>query len=182
MSEQTDSEGLPIERRTYLTALAAGTATVGATAGAAAGSGGALTGQDIEDSDATTQQNGDLASTAVGYGYPLETESDYDVGYGDGLYGDVGPPQLPDGTDLPVNVVSGATDPEEYDLFEDILGNSDPADPDFGISEVQYLFDNLDNEDIGPWAPFFNFSGLDPTQLSIFDVQGLFNRLQDWEN
>ena len=172
MTENNDTSTnatLPVERRTYLHGLTAGVAIAGAVAGASA----------TADTDETVSEavepedNDDLAGTSVGYGYPLEEESDYEeddpVGYGYGTYGDVYPPPVEgsDPEDIPTDVVGDG-------LFDDITG-----DEEFDIADVQYFFDNLDTVTVSAYAPFYNFSGLDAANVSIFDVQAQFNRFQD---
>ena len=58
-------------------------------------------------------------------------------------------------------------------LFENVRGGSgDPT-----ILDVQTLFNNLENPEIQNNSEKFNFQGQNPDQVSILDVQGLFNRL-----
>ncbi|ERH09819.1 MAG: hypothetical protein J07HX64_01581 [halophilic archaeon J07HX64] len=79
------------------------------------------------------------------------------------------PPSLP-GADSPPT--QAAAFPDDG-LYENVTG-----DGSFDILDVQALFDNLGAAPVqnGAWA--YNFSGLDPERVSIFDVQALFNRLQ----
>jgi PKD repeat protein len=69
------------------------------------------------------------------------------------------------GSDAPTSV-------GEDMLYDDITGDGDRS-----IVDVQALFDNLDSDAVQDNAPAFNFSGTDPAQVSIFDVQALFSRL-----
>jgi hypothetical protein len=59
------------------------------------------------------------------------------------------------------------------DTYENVLG-----DGTFDILDVQALFANLDNPTVQnhPWA--FDFSGVKPDEVTITDVQALFNKLQ----
>ena len=155
--DSTDGYALPVERRTYLTAIAAGTAISGGAAGAAAAS------SDDNDSAVAPENIGDpdeLAGTAVGYGRG---------GYGEGRYGDTGPPPLPGFDDENLPTAQG-----EDGLFDDLNGDEEVT-----VEDVQLLFDNLDDDELQAYAPFYNFSGTDPTNVSIFDVQALFNRSQE---
>ena len=84
---------------------------------------------------------------------------------------------------------------EEYDGPGDVTGDGSPAqdlnndglfedvdgDGTFDIFDVQALFDNLDSDAVQNNAAAFDFSGLDPDEVTIFDVQALFNRLVDWD-
>ena len=71
-----------------------------------------------------------------------------------------------------------------------IEGNDPPTDTDgdglythvrgedqFTIADVQALFDNLDNPQIQNNAARFNFQGSNPDEVTIFDVQALYQRL-----
>lgn len=161
---------LPVERRTYLQGLTAGVAL----AGAVAGTGAAVESKTAASETVESEDNDSLAGTSVGYGYPLEEESDYDdgdpVGYGYGTYGDTRPPAVTDDSELPQE----ADGFEGDGLFEDITG-----DGEFDIADVQFFFDNLDTVTVAAYAPFYNFSGTNEANASIFDVQAQFNRLQD---
>ncbi len=173
MTENNDTSTnatLPVERRTYLQGLTAGVALTGAVAGAGA----AVESETLASEAVEPEDNDNLAGTSVGYGYPLEDESEYEegdpVGYGYGTYGDTRPPSVTgDPDDLP-------TEAEGFEdgLFEDITG-----DGEFDIADVQFFFDNLDNTAVSAYAPFYNFSGINEASVSIFDVQAQFNRLQD---
>ena len=57
-------------------------------------------------------------------------------------------------------------------LFEDITGNGQ-----LQIDDVQALFENRTADAVQEFAEFYNFSGLDEEEVTIFDVQALFNRL-----
>ncbi|ERH10235.1 MAG: hypothetical protein J07HX64_02007 [halophilic archaeon J07HX64] len=140
---------LPLERRTYLMSLAAGaSATGGAAGGTAAASDGT-----VEQENTAEKQN--LEDTWVGYGRGE---------YGSGLYGDVGPPAISSGP-LP-------TDPDNDGLFENVNG-----DGEFSIFDVQTFFQNFEKEEVQRYAPFYNFSGDDDIDVTIFDVQSLFVKL-----
>ena len=77
-----------------------------------------------------------------------------------------GPPPLP-GMDTPPQ------DLENDGLFEDLNGDGSVT-----IADVQLLFSNLDEPEVQDNAEFYNFSGLDDSRVTIFDVQGLFTRIE----
>ena len=80
----------------------------------------------------------------------------------------VGPPPLP-----------GHNTPRDVDgdgLYEDVRG-----DGKFDIADVQLLFESLTEPRVQENAAFYNFSGSSPSEVTIFDVQMLFNRLQRWD-
>jgi hypothetical protein len=56
-------------------------------------------------------------------------------------------------------------------LYEDIRG-----DGRLDVLDVQTLFNNLDNPAVQNNVEFFKFSGLDREEVSVLDVQALFNR------
>lgn len=80
-------------------------------------------------------------------------------------------------TGLPEDgVVSGLEPPRDRTgdgLFEDVTG-----DGELGIQDVQVLFDAM-AEIPDTQAPGYNFSGVDPATVTIFDIQALFNRYYD---
>lgn len=76
---------------------------------------------------------------------------------------DVPPPVV--GTRRPQN-------PAGDGRFRDING-----DGSVDIFDVQLLFTNLDNPAIQDNAEYYNFSGEEPDEVTIFDVQALFNDL-----
>lgn len=53
------------------------------------------------------------------------------------------------------------------------------GEDEFTIHDVQLLFDSLDSETIQAHAEYFNFQGLDPDEVTIFDVQSHFLALQN---
>jgi subtilisin family serine protease len=57
-------------------------------------------------------------------------------------------------------------------LYEDINGNGE-AD----ILDVQALYSNLDSPAVQENSEYYNFAGDDPTEVSIVDVQALYNRV-----
>jgi PKD repeat protein len=66
------------------------------------------------------------------------------------------------------------TDPDNDGLYEDVTG-----DGSFDIFDVQALFNNLDSDTVQNNPAAFNFNNDDnPDKVSIFDVQGLFNRFE----
>ena len=77
-----------------------------------------------------------------------------------------GPPPIV-GDDPPTDVTGDG-------LYEDINGDGNVT-----IADVQALFENLDNATLQANAEYFDFSGLDATRVTIFDVQALFNRFQE---
>lgn len=78
--------------------------------------------------------------------------------------------------------VGGNDPPMDIDsdgLYEDIDGNGE-AD----IFDVQTLYDNLDTSAVQDNAEVYNFSDGDPTEVTILDVQELYNQItssSDWE-
>lgn len=83
-----------------------------------------------------------------------------------------GPPPLP-GREKPPTQAPGL--PEDG-LFEDVTG-----DGQLDIVDVQAFFIHFDSDELQQYAQFYNFSGLDDSVVSIFDVQALFNRLSAGE-
>ena len=75
----------------------------------------------------------------------------------------------------------GQQPPEQAAAFPDGLFENVTGDGTFDILDVQALFDNLDSSAVqnGAWA--YNFSGVRPDEVTIFDVQALFTRLQNTE-
>jgi len=73
-----------------------------------------------------------------------------------------GPPALP-GQDNPPQDIDGDG------LYEDING-----DGNFLIGDVQLFFQHRDSDAVQNYAESFNFSGNDPSEVTIGDVQGLF--------
>lgn len=57
-------------------------------------------------------------------------------------------------------------------LYEAITGGDDAS-----IHDVQALFDHLDTPAIQNHAEFYNFSGLNDEQVTVFDVQALFRHV-----
>ena len=73
--------------------------------------------------------------------------------------------------------VAGGDPPQDLDndlLYEDVNG-----DGEFDIFDVQFLFENLDNECVEEYSQYYDFSGMDDNRASIFDVQHLFNQLPE---
>ena len=71
--------------------------------------------------------------------------------------------------------IAGDRPPKDLDrdgLYENVRGDGE-AD----IFDVQALFANLDNEALQNNAALFNFQGENPDEVTIFDVQTLFNDL-----
>jgi PKD repeat protein len=150
-SEQTEeSEGLlPLERRTYLLSLASGATATGGAAGGAAAAGG------VSQEEPTADSAHSYEDSWVGYGRGE---------YSSGLYGDPGPPPLPESNQLPEDLDGDG-------LFEDVDG-----DGAFDIFDVQTFFNNFNSNRVQRYAPFFDFNN--DGEVTIFDVQNLFNRLQ----
>jgi outer membrane protein assembly factor BamB len=80
------------------------------------------------------------------------------------VIGAAGPPPI---TDDPPQDLNGDG------LYEDIDG-----DGEFTVRDVQVFFQNRDAPAVGNNAEFFNFSGQDPSDVTIADVQALFDDLQ----
>lgn len=78
-----------------------------------------------------------------------------------------GPPPLPGQENHPV-------DTNDDGLFEAVRGEAE-----FTINDVQTLFAHLDSYEVQDNASFYNFSGTDPEEVTIFDVQSQFLRLQN---
>jgi len=71
--------------------------------------------------------------------------------------------------------IGGGEPPQDLDadeLYEDIDGNGELT-----IRDVQLFFQNRETEAIQNNATFFNFSGTDPNEVTIGDVQALFLQL-----
>lgn len=67
--------------------------------------------------------------------------------------------------------------PADHDgdgLYEDIRGTGEPAPE---IADVQALYEHLYSDQVQDYAWVYNFSGLDPHNVTIFDIQALFNQL-----
>jgi len=60
-------------------------------------------------------------------------------------------------------------DPDGDGLYEDIDG-----DGELTVGDVQLFFENRDSEVVQTNAEFFNFSGTDPDEVTVADVQALF--------
>lgn len=58
-------------------------------------------------------------------------------------------------------------------LYRDVRGDNE-----FTIADVQMLFAHLDDPAVQNYATAYNFSGFNENQVSIFDVQALYNDLQ----
>ena len=138
---------LPVERRTYMTALAAGSGLTGGTGAAAATS---------STGDGETVSTGsDVTPTNTGYG---------EGGYGAGAYGGpTGPPPLRDEWNAPTSIADDG-------LYRDVNG-----DQTFDIRDVQGFFEELDSDEVQNNAYAFDFDG--DGRVSIFDVQALFQDL-----
>lgn len=78
-----------------------------------------------------------------------------------------GPPPVP-GQENPPQDVTGDG------LYEDIDG-----DGEFTIGDVQLFFQHRNADVVQANAEFFNFSGNDPDEVTIGDVQALFQRFQE---
>ena len=81
---------------------------------------------------------------------------------------ELGPPQLDIAFDGPPQST------RDDGLFDDVTGSGDD-EPD--IADVQALFDMLGTEKLQDNAEAFSFSGVDSDRVTVFDVQGLFSRL-----
>jgi PKD repeat protein len=143
------SSVLPVERRTYVTLLAASAAAAGE-AGAAPSGSASSDGAPTDDSTAGPDSNHN-------YGQG---------GYGEGAYGGRdGPPPLPGFQNPP-------TDPDGDGLYEDVRG-----DGNFRVFDVQTLFTNLNSDEVQNNSEFYNFQGQNANEVTIFDVQALFTEL-----
>jgi PKD repeat protein len=81
-----------------------------------------------------------------------------------------GPPPLPGGEGEPQDVDGDG-------LHEDVTGSGQ-----LGITDVQFLFDNLGTPELNENAQFFKFGNPDaenPERVDIFDVQGLFTKFAE---
>lgn len=78
---------------------------------------------------------------------------------------DISPPPIGESDSPPIDIDGDG-------LYENVSGSGE-----FGIHDVQLLFENLDSERVQQNADIFNFSGSDPDHVTIFDVQSLFKRL-----
>lgn len=82
-----------------------------------------------------------------------------------------GPPELPGFDDPPADLNNDG-------LFEDVNG-----DGEFDIFDVQTLFNYLESDSVQNNPEAFNFNDdEDPEDVTVFDVQGLFNRLSQWDD
>jgi PKD repeat protein len=73
--------------------------------------------------------------------------------------------------------IIGDDPPQDLDgdgLYEDLNG-----DGEFTIGDVQVFFQNRNSDVVQDNAEFFNFAGNDPPDVSIGDVQALFQLFQD---
>lgn len=67
--------------------------------------------------------------------------------------------------------------PQDLDgdgLYEDIRGDNY-----LSVLDVQTLFSNIDSDVVQDHSEYFNFSGSDSSEVTIFDVQALFRRVQE---
>jgi len=67
-------------------------------------------------------------------------------------------------------------DPDGDGLYEDVDG-----DGELTVGDVQLFFENRDSEVIQTNAEFFNFSGTDPDEVTVADVQALFQLFTERE-
>lgn len=113
----------------------------------------------------------EVVATADGYApvsEPVEIEEDTQTFRDFELV--EGAPSLPGHDDRP-------RDLNGDELFEDIDG-----DGEFDIFDVQTLFNGLDSDAVQNHPEAFNFNeDENPEDVTIFDVQELFNRLAYWE-
>jgi hypothetical protein len=76
------------------------------------------------------------------------------------------PPELPNGpTEGPPQPFGGSQ------LYEDVTGSGT-----VNLTDVQVLFENLDAPEVQNNAQAFNFSGFYPDEVTILDVQALYER------
>ena len=83
------------------------------------------------------------------------------------IVAEVGPPQVD------VGFAGPPQDITDDGLYEDIRG-----DGELEIADVQALFENMDAEEIQAFSTYYNFAGTTDERVNVFDVQGLFTRLQ----
>ncbi len=74
-------------------------------------------------------------------------------------------PTLAEGPPRPLN---------DDGLYHDVRGDGEVT-----LTDVQTLYENLDNPALQDNAWAYNFSGVDPGEVSILDVQALFNDMQN---
>ena len=162
--DTTATSSLPVARRTYLTALAAGAAATGEAAA------------DSTDESVEPSEGADSTDRPFHYGWSLtasEAGAQRKMGYGDGPYG--GGPVPPIETALPPR------DIDDDGKYENIRGNAwRPNEPDdaFSILDVQGLFNSLGTSEVDNNADKFNFQDNDQG-VNVLDVQSLFNELQN---
>lgn len=77
-----------------------------------------------------------------------------------------GPPSLPGFEDPPQDL-------SDDGLYEDIDGDGESD-----VLDVQVLFENLYEHEVQEYAEFYDFARLDSDNVTIFDVQALFNYMQ----
>jgi len=117
-----------------------------------------------------------------GSGRALDSTSEYE-GYADGrvlqwhLHAQANQRWLLEPLNAEPPPAVGTTPPQDLDgdgLYENVRG-----DGEFDIADVQALFDNLDSDAVQKHANRYNFSGTDPAEVAILDVQALFNLLSE---
>jgi len=94
-----------------------------------------------------------------------------------GLEMTIDDPSALDGVEIDPAAVVGSNLPQDLDgdgLYENVRG-----DGEFDVADVQGLFDNLDSPAVQDNAAKFNFQGDNPDEVTIFDVQALFQQLSD---
>jgi endonuclease YncB( thermonuclease family) len=127
------------------------------------------TGSFEDDPDVNWVDTGDIVEFTLTADLAAELDS-YGCEVHPAMAGDIeivqaGPPELP----------GGEAQPQDLDgdgLYEDVAGTGS-----LEVVDVQVLFDNLGTAEVQNNAEAFNFSGDQPGRVSIFDVQGLFSRL-----
>ena len=143
---------LPVVRRRFLIASGAVTATPFAASGPLA----------VPLVTASPVAAAAAAASAIGY-----NEGEYGAG-GYGGVEDISSPPPVVGDDPPQDLNNDG-------LYEDVRG-----DGEFDIFDVQTLFNHLDSDAVQDHPEAFNFNeDEDPEGVTIFDVQGLFDRLVD---
>lgn len=77
------------------------------------------------------------------------------------------------GVPAPLDAANQPLDLNGDGLYRDLRGDNE-----FTIADVQMLFAHLDDPVVQEYATAYNFSGFNENQVTIFDVQALYNDLQ----
>mgnify|MGYP000215225762 CR=1 FL=1 len=82
---------------------------------------------------------------------------------------DISPPPIGEATSPPLDLDGDG-------MFENLSGSGT-----FDVNDVQMLFDNLDSPRVQRNSGMFNFSGTNPNEVTVFDVQAHFNQFAQQE-